>query len=66
MALIDYGATPRERELLYIINDKPVYRDEIRPIGESRTNIPWKELFYIACLVGGALATYYMEMTFPQ
>lgn len=55
MALIDYGATPRERELLYIINDKPVYRDEIRPIGQSPSSIPWNGLFYAACVVGGTL-----------
>jgi hypothetical protein len=43
-----------ERELLYTMNGKPVYRDEMRPIGES-TPIPWKELWYTFCATIGAV-----------
>ncbi len=63
MTLIDYGAigTMKERELLYILNGKPVYRDELHPIGESlMKGFPWKELWYATCAMAGALFALWM------
>lgn len=45
----------QKRELLYTMNGKPVYRDELRPIGLSTRSVPWKELLYLAIGIGGAL-----------
>lgn len=52
----------KERELLYILNGKPVYKDELHPIGLGSTRgIPWKELWYIGCALAGALFTIWMQ-----
>jgi len=48
-----------ERELLYTMNGKPVYRDEMRPIGESSSSIRWDQVFYGVCMVIGALITFW-------
>ena len=57
--------TSGKRELLYTMNDKPVYKDELRPIGESpfawTSNLPWKELFYAVCLITGVVGSTCME-----
>ena len=44
--------TMPKRELLYTMNGKPVYRDELPP-----TFVPWKELLYIVIGIIGALLT---------
>ena len=50
-----YSST-KQRELLYTMNGKPVYEDELRPIGESlTTRIDWKGLYYVACVLVGSL-----------
>ena len=63
MALIDYGAigTMKERELLYTMNGKPVYRDELRPVGQSpKMVISWQKIFFAAYLVAGALYGWFL------
>lgn len=51
----------QKRELLYTMNGKPVYRDELRPIGLSPTFVPWKELLYIVIGIIGALLTIWKD-----
>ncbi len=61
MSLSPMIGTMQKRELLYTMNGKPIYRDEMRPIGESSSSLPWGELLYLIYFVGVIAGSAWVE-----